>query len=224
MCGRYRLSAVERIEEQFEAEQTQELCPRYNIAPSQPVPIVRQQGPRRSVAVVRWGLVPFWAKDGSIGYKMINARSETVMQRPAFRNCFFTRRCLIPADGFYEWSKLQKEKRPFHLGMTDNSVFAFAGLWDSWRAPDGIPLESCTILTTTPNSLVADLHNRMPVILPRDQYEMWLSAPPSDAARLANVLKPFDSSLMKRYEVSSLINSPKNDSADCVVPVQSVRY
>jgi putative SOS response-associated peptidase YedK len=219
MCGRYRLSAVERIEERFEAEQTSELHPRYNIAPSQPVPIIRQEDGRRSIAVVRWGLVPFWAKDVSIGYKMINARSETVMEKPAFRNCFRTRRCLVPADGFYEWSKLQREKRPFHLGMADDSIFAFAGLWDSWKTPDGSPLESCTILTTTPNSLVADLHNRMPVILPREQYEAWLTPQPCDIATLGALLLPFDASLMKRYEVGSFVNNPKNESPDCMMPV-----
>jgi putative SOS response-associated peptidase YedK len=220
MCGRYRLSAVERIEEQFEAEQISEFRPRYNIAPSQPVPIVREEAGRRTVAVARWGLVPFWAKDVSIGYKMINARSETVIQKPAFRDCFRARRCLIPADGFYEWSKLQREKRPFHLGMNDDSLFAFAGLWDSWKSADRTPVDTCTILTTTPNSLIADLHNRMPVILPREHYEAWLAAPPSEIASLVNLLLPFDASLMKRYEVASFVNNPRNDSIECVTPMR----
>jgi putative SOS response-associated peptidase YedK len=166
--------------------------------------------------------VPFWAKDVSIGYKMINARSETVMQKPAFRNCFRSRRCLIPADGFYEWSKLHKVKRPFHLGMSDDSLFAFAGLWDSWKSPDGTALETCTILTTSPNALVADLHNRMPVILPREHYEEWLTAPPPDAAKLVELFQPFEATLMKCYEISPFINSPKNDTADCITPVEAV--
>jgi putative SOS response-associated peptidase YedK len=144
MCGRYRLSAVERFEERFETEELEQaLNPRYNIAPSQPVPIIRQDDGRRFVALVRWGLVPFWAKDVSIGFKMINARSETAMQKPAFRECFAKRRCLIPADGFYEWSKPQKVKRPFHFGMADGSVFAFAGMWDSWKSLDGKVIEFC---------------------------------------------------------------------------------
>jgi putative SOS response-associated peptidase YedK len=219
MCGRYRLSAVERIEGHFEAEQTAELRPRYNIAPSQPVPIVRQEDDRRRISLVRWGLVPSWAKDVSIGYKLINARSETVLQKPAFRGCFPKRRCLIQADGFYEWMKAGASKRPFHLGMKDDSLFAFAGLWDCWQPPDGVPVESCTILTTTANSLVADLHDRMPVILPREHYEAWLAAPPSEASRLLDLLVPFDASVMRRYEVSPLVNSPKNDSPDCVAPL-----
>jgi putative SOS response-associated peptidase YedK len=217
MCGRYRLSTVERFEERFETEELEQaLNPRYNVAPSQPVPIIRQDDGRRFVALVRWGLVPFWAKDVSIGFKMINARGETAMQKPAFRQCFAKRRCLIPADGFNEWSKLQKVKRPFHFGMADDSVFAFAGLWDSWKSSDGQITESCTILTTTPNTLVSDLHDRMPVILPREQYEKWLAASALEASRL---LRPFNAALMRRYEISSLVNSPKNDSADCIAPV-----
>lgn len=171
----------------------------------------------RNVSLARWGLVPFWAKDASISYKLINARGETAAQKPAFRQSFAMRRCLVPADGFYEWSKLQKIKRPFHLGMSDDSLFAFAGVWDAWRSPEGNVLESCTILTTTPNSLVSDLHDRMPVIIPREYYEQWLRAPASEAAKL---LQPFDAALMRRYEVSSLVNNPKNESADCIIPVE----
>lgn len=219
MCGRYRLSAVERIEERFEAETMAELRPRYNIAPSQPVPIIRQDAGRRTVSLVRWGLVPFWAKDMSIGFKMINARSETVLQKPAFRGCFAKRRCLIPADGFYEWMKSGARKRPFHFGMRDDSLFAFAGLWDSWRSPDSTAVESCTILTTAANGLVADLHNRMPVILPREHYETWLAAPPSEASGLVDLLVPFEAGLMRRYELCPLVNKPANDTAECIVPI-----
>jgi putative SOS response-associated peptidase YedK len=218
MCGRYRLSAVERIEERFEAEQMEELQPRYNIAPSQPVPITRQENGRRTVNIARWGLVPFWAKEASIGYKMINARSETVLTRPAFRDCFAKRRCLIPADGFYEWMKASPRKRPFHFGMRDDSLFAFAGLWDRWTSPDGPAVQSCTILTTAANSLVADLHNRMPVILPREHYDRWLSASVTQARDL---LVPFEADLMRRYEVSYLVSSPQNEGADRIVPLSS---
>lgn len=218
MCGRYRLSAVERVEERFETEQIDEvLHPRYNIAPSQEVPISRQADDRRSVSFARWGLVPFWAKDASVGYKLINARAETAAQKPAFRQSFAMRRCLIPADGFYEWSKLQKIKRPFLLGMSDDSLFGFAGLWDVWRSPEGNLLESCTILTTTPNTLVSDLHSRMPVIIPREHYEKWLAAPAPEVAKL---LLPFNAGLMRRYEISSLVNNPKNENPDCITPAE----
>ena len=220
MCGRYRLTQVERIEHALEPEQMFGLSPRYNIAPSQLVPIVRQEDGRRILCMVRRGLVPFWAKDASIGYKMINARSETAITKPAFRQCFRTRRCLIPADGFYEWVRLQPKKRPFHFGMKDGSLFAFAGLWDSWKSSDSAAVESCTILTTTANSLV-DLHDRMPVILPRHHYETWLAAQPSEASRLVDLLVPFEADLMRRYEVSPLVNKPENDSPDCVAPVSA---
>lgn len=166
--------------------------------------------------MARWGLVPFWAKDPSIGYKMINARSETVAQKPAFKQSFARRRCLIPADSFYEWMKDGPRKRLFNIGMKDDSVFAFAGLWDSWEPPDGPPVESCTILTTAANSLVSALHDRMPVILPPEHYEAWLNAPASEAS---SSLLPVDPALLKRYEVSLLVNNPKNDSPECLAPL-----
>jgi len=169
MCSRYRLSSTEEeVAEFFEAEPMEELLPRYNIAPSQPVPVIRQVGSRRAIRMVRWGLVPFWAKDLSIGLRLINARSETVLDKPSFRDSFAERRCLVPANGFYEWKKTGERKQPFHFGIKDGSLFAFAGLWDYW-SPDGTVLESCTILTTTPNALLQDVHDRMPVILHRHQ-------------------------------------------------------
>lgn len=217
MCGRYRLTAVDRIRERLGLEDSEvELRPRYNIAPSQPVPIVRQFDGLRILSMARWGLVPHWAKDVSIGYKMINARSETAIQKPAFKQSFARRRCLIPADSFYEWKKDGKVKHAFNIGMKDDSVFAFAGLWDSWETPENLPLESCTILTTKANSLVSVLHDRMPVIVPSEHYEAWLNAPASEASSL---LLPFDPALMKQYEVSSFVNNPKNDSSECIVPV-----
>jgi putative SOS response-associated peptidase YedK len=219
MCGRYRLSQVERIEHALEPEQMFGLTPRYNIAPTQPVPIVRQDDARRTLAMVRWGLVPFWAKDVCAGSRMINARSETVLEKPTFRDCFAKRRCLIPADGFYEWMKTGARRRPFHFGMKDDSLFAFAGLWDCWKPSDSVAVESCTILTITANTLVADLHDRMPVILPREHYAVWLGAPPSEAPKVVDLLVPFDPGLMRRYEVSPLVNKPGNDSPDCIVPL-----
>lgn len=215
MCGRYRLSRAEKLAEYFEAEQTEELSPRYNIAPSQPIPVVRKVGPERVISMLRWGLVPFWAKDISIGNKMINSRSETVLEKPAFRDCFQGRRCLIPADGFYEWRKIGKSKQPFHFGMKDDSLFAFAGLWDCWKSPEGKLIESCSILTTTPNELLKGVHDRMPVILHRNHFETWLTAPPSESKALSELLVPYETELMRRYEVSQLVNSPLNDVPAC---------
>jgi putative SOS response-associated peptidase YedK len=215
MCGRYRLSRADKLAEYFEAEQSEELSPRYNIAPTQPIPAVRKDGSGRVISMLRWGLVPSWATDISIGNKMINCRSETVLEKPAFRESFHKRRCLIPADGFYEWKKIGKSKQPFHFGMKDDSLFAFAGIWDGWKSPEGKLVESCSILTSTPNELLKDVHDRMPVILHRNHYETWLTAPPSESKTLAELLVPYETELMRRYEVSQLVNSPKNDVPAC---------
>jgi len=220
MCGRYRLSSTEEeVAEFFEAEPMEELHPRYNIAPSQPVPVIRQVGSGLAISMVRWGLVPFWAKDASIGSRLINGRSETVLDKPSFREPFAERRCLVPANGFYEWKKAGRHKQPFHFGMKDGSLFAFAGLWDHWKLPDGTVLESCTILTTTLNELLQDIHDRMPVILHRDHYDTWLTAPPAERRKLTETLVPFKAELMTCYEVSSMVNSPRNDTPACAEQV-----
>ena len=221
MCGRYRLSRRKQVvEEYFEsASEEEEWSPRYNIAPTQPVAAIRQVGRSRVLSMMRWGLIPSWASDVSIGNRLINGRSETVLEKPAFRESFRTRRCLIPADGFYEWKKTGKEKQPFHFGMKDDSLFAFAGVWDRWRSPGGQMLESCSILTTAANELLDDVHDRMPVILPRRHHETWLSAPAAEAQRLAELLVPFDASYMKRYAVSSLVNKPQNETPECAQEV-----
>jgi len=222
MCGRYRLSSTEEeVAEFFEAEPIEELHPRYNIAPSQPVPVIRQVGRGRAISLVRWGLVPFWAKDSSIGSRLINGRSETVLDKPSFREPFAQRRCLVPADGFYEWKKAGQRKQPFHFGMKDGSLFAVAGLWDRWQSPDGTVLESCTILTTTPNELLQDVHDRMPVILHRNHHDTWLTAPPAERRRLGELLVPFEARLMTRYEVNSIVNSPRNDTPACAERIVS---
>ncbi len=208
------------VEEYFEsAGEEEEWSPRYNIAPTQPVATVRQVGTSRILSTMRWGLVPSWASDISIGNRLINGRSETVLEKPAFRDSFRTRRCLIPADGFYEWRKAGREKQPFHFGMKDDSLFAFAGVWDRWKSPSGHVLESCAILTTSPSELLADVHDRMPVILPQRHYELWLTAPAAEAERLADLLVPFPASLMKRYAVSSLVNQAQNDVPECAQEV-----
>jgi putative SOS response-associated peptidase YedK len=229
MCGRYRLSRRKQVvEEYFESasesisegiSEDEEWSPRYNIAPTQPVATVRQAGASRMLSMMRWGLVPSWASDISVGARHINGRSETVLEKPPFRDSFHARRCLIPADGFYEWKKSGKQRQPFHFGMRDDSLFAFAGVWDRWKSPAGQVLESCSILTTAPNELLKDVHDRMPVILPRRHYQAWLTAPATEAERLADLLVPFDASLMRRYAVSALVNNAQNEMPECAVEV-----
>ncbi len=224
MCGRYRLSRRKpMIEEYFDTENEVDWEPRYNIAPSQPVAIIRQDPskPERHFTLARWGLIPSWARDASIGFKTINARAETVASKPAFRDGFVRRRCLLPADGFFEWSRRGKEKQPFHFGMQDDSLFAFAGLWDRWKDPEGALIESCTILTTTPNALLTDVHDRMPVILRPENYDLWLDPGFNDVKALAELLAPFDASQMKSFPVSTRVNAVANDNPDCSAPWQS---
>lgn len=221
MCGRYRLSRTERYYLEKFGVSVEDFNPRFNISPSQSVHAVVSHDGERKLTQQRWGLIPFWAKDPKIGYKMINARSETIFEKPAFRDAFKKRRCLIPADGFYEWKKEGKAKQPFHFGMKDDSVFAFAGIWEHWKAPTGETVESCSILTTTPNELVTDIHDRMPVILPAAQYELWLTAEPARAEQLLDLLVPYAADGMRRYPVSSLVNSPKNDLAECAKAVSA---
>src|SRR5215471_2740191 len=178
MCGRYRLTAKERyLRDHFGLDDDPSWTPRWNIAPTQQIATIRQHQsePKRSFGLMRWGLIPYWAKEASIGQKTINAMSETAAGKPAFRDAMRWRRCLIPADGFYEWKRFgSKEKQPYNFGMADDSAFAFAGLWERWRGEDNKVVETCTILTTEPNSLVADIHDRMPVILRPDDYDLWL--------------------------------------------------
>jgi len=162
MCGRYRLSRS-ILAEHFDVEPDDDWVPRHNIAPTQNIPVIRQhpEQPKRFGSRTRWGLIPFWAQDASIGFKMINARAETVATKPAFREVIRKRHCLVPADGFYEWKREGKTKQPFHFGMRDDSLFAFAGIWDRWKNPLGEVIETCSVLTTTPNVLLADVHDRM---------------------------------------------------------------
>ena len=213
MCGRYRLTRADRLAEKFDADLAEELHPRYNIAPTQPIPVVRANGSGRLIASMRWGLIPNWAKDASMS--QINARSETLLEKPAFKESFERRRCLIPADGFYEWKRSGKSKQPFHFGMKDDSVFAFAGIWDRWKASQGQVIESCAILTTSPNELLRDVHDRMPVIMKVEKYQEWLEAPASECALLTHLLSPFEAAMMKRFPVSSAVNDPLNDTPMC---------
>ena len=225
MCGRYRLSRRKQlIQEYFDTADEVDWEPRYNIAPSQSVCIIRQDPakPERRFSLARWGLIPYWAKDASIGYKLINARSETVASKPAFREAFESRRCLIPADGFYEWKRVGTAKQPFHFGLQDDSLFAFAGLGDRWKDASGQVVETCSILTTTPNALLADAHDRMPVILSPEHYDLWLDPGFGRADALKEMLNPFDATLMRRYPVSTRVNFVKNDDPECAAALEAV--
>ena len=215
MCGRYRLTRAEKMAEKFEAECGDELRPRYNIAPTQQVPVVRATNSGRVISSMRWGLIPSWAKDSSTA--QINARSETLFEKPTFKESLERRRCLIPADGFYEWRRSGNTKQPFHFGMKDESLFAFAGIWDRWQAPTGPVVHSCAILTTSANELLSDVHDRMPVILHPNHYHAWLTAPELKSHHYAHILVPFDPALMKKFPVSSLVNDPENDVPACAV-------
>jgi putative SOS response-associated peptidase YedK len=219
MCGRYRLTAKERyLRDHFGLEEDPTWTPRWNIAPTQLVPIVRRKTPssRRSFNLVRWGLIPSWAKDRSIATKTMNAMSETAADKPAFRDSLRLRRCLIPADSFYEWqSNGSKHKQPFSIGMADDSTFAIAGLWESWTDPAGDVVETCTILTTAANALVVDVHNRMPVILPVEDYAGWLDPSINNPSLIGAFFKPYDPARMKKYPVSTRVNRPENDDHDC---------
>jgi putative SOS response-associated peptidase YedK len=226
MCGRYRLTAKERWLSEFFKIPAEDIewAARWNIAPTDDVATVRQdrKEPRRVFAKMRWGLVPYWAKDLSIGAKMINAVCETAAEKPAFRESMKRRRCLVPADGFYEWKKLgDKKKQAYNIGMKDDGLFAFAGLWDRWKDPSGKPVESCTILTTDANALLKDIHDRMPVILKPEDYDLWLDPGLTDPKQVEQLLKPFDPRLMRVYPVSSAVNKVENDGPQCAQEVNA---
>jgi putative SOS response-associated peptidase YedK len=225
MCGRYRLTAKERyLRNHFSLDDDPAWQPRWNIAPTQLVAAIRQhpKEPQRIFGLMRWGLIPYWAKDQSFGLKTINAMSETAAEKPAFRDALKRRRCLIPADGFFEWKKTgPKAKQAYNFGLATGSVFAFAGLWDRWRDTNNNVLETCTILTTTPNSLVAEVHNRMPAILDPDDYERWLDPGITKPEAILDCLTPFDCTLMSKYPVSPRVNRPGNDDEECAREVSA---
>ena len=221
MCGRFTLTAdPDQLRAYFPGLAIpEELPPRYNIAPSQPVAVIPNDG-KGQLNFFVWGLIPSWAKDPKIGNRMINARAETLAEKPSFRAAFRRRRCLIPADGFYEWRQEpgQKRKTPMFIRLESGQPFALAGLWESWHAPDGSNILSCTIITTQPNDLVEKIHNRMPVILPPESYSLWLEPGEADPERLQALLKPYPASEMMAYPVSTLVNNPSNDLAACIAP------
>jgi putative SOS response-associated peptidase YedK len=219
MCGRYRLSRRKQIiEEHFDtAHWDDDWSPRYNIAPTQPVPVIRQhpKEPIRQLSNMRWGLIPFWSQSPVIAASTINARSETAATKPAFRDPLRFRRCLIPADGFYEWKRAGTAKQPFCFEINDGELFAFAGLWDGWRNAEGQWIKSCSILTTIPNSVTRVVHDRMPVILHPDNYDLWLDPGMSDVQTASELLKPYDACSMRSYPVSERINRVENDNEEC---------
>jgi putative SOS response-associated peptidase YedK len=224
MCGRYRLSRRKQIIEEYFASVSGEddWSPRYNVAPTQPVPIIRQNPkvPGWELLLVRWGLIPSWAKDSSAAAKMINARSETASTKPAFRDALKFRRYLIPADGFYEWQRTGKAKQPYCFEIAEGQLCAFAGIWDCWQDPTGKAVETCSILTTTPNAVTSAIHDCRPVILDLDSYDLWLDPEMRDVAVASELLKPYDARLMRCYPVGTRINPVANDDQECAKPVE----
>jgi len=220
MCGRFSLGATIRVGQLFDLPNWPDTPPRYNIAPSQEIPAVIQNRETgvREFRPFRWGLVPSWAKDPAIGNRMINARSETAAGKPAFRKSLRERRCLILADGFYEWQRDGSRKRPYYIRLRACEPFAFAGLWDHWAPADGQPLETCTIVTTTPNELVQPIHDRMPVILPSSAYRLWLDPAVRDVGPVQALLKPYPADEMIAYPVSTRVNNPAYDTPECIAP------
>jgi putative SOS response-associated peptidase YedK len=225
MCGRFALiSNSEQLAENYGLIETEIAAlppsvPRYNIAPTQPVAAIRlnANSKKRELTFFQWGLVPSWAKDIKMGSRLINARSETVAEKPSFRTAFKRRRCVIPADGFFEWQQLQNRKQPLYIHAVDGKPFSFAGLWEVWRTVDGDELQTCTILTTTPNELMTPIHNRMPVIIEPEDIDMWLE--PGDAPDQAmHLFRPYPAEKMAAYPVSTFVNNPRNDAQQCITP------
>jgi putative SOS response-associated peptidase YedK len=221
MCGRFTSTvSAGLLADLFEIDNMPDVQPRYNIAPTQPVLIIRTSADdNREAASVHWGLIPSWAKDRKMAARMINARGETVATKPSFRNAARNRRCLIPADGFYEWQKLGDRKQPHHIRFTDRKPFAFAGLWERWYEEEGEPVDSCTIITTSPNELVARIHDRMPVILDPRDYSEWLEPIRLPDARLGELLVPHTPENMEAIAVNPMVGNPRNDLPECIEPL-----
>ena len=223
MCGRFTLTATpDELQRAFPwlilPEADEALPPRYNIAPSQPIPVVPNTGENRLDYFV-WGLIPFWAKDPKIGNRLINARSETLAEKPSFKAAYKYRRCLVLADGFYEWEK--ETRRPHYARMKSGDPFAFAAIWERLQSPDGSEILSSAIITTAPNEVIAPVHNRMPVILSPQDYHRWLTPGEVAAGELDPLLKPHPSEGMEIYPVSTVVNNPRNDHAACIRPLEA---
>ncbi len=230
MCGRFSLSALpEEVRELFRMDAAPPITPRYNIAPTQRITAVRvnPESLQREWAMLRWGLVPFWAKGPDIGNRMINARAETIAEKPSFRKAFRSRRCLIPADGYYEWKKEEGVKQPYHFRLKEGGAFAFAGIWEQWRGaeeapeevPEEAPLETCAIITTESNERIRDIHHRMPVILAPGDFDLWLSADEKQADTLQFLFRPLDAERVVFHRVSGKVNRAGFEDAECVAPI-----
>lgn len=222
MCGRFANAIPPKvIAEYFSLSDLPLFPPHWNIAPSQTVPILRQEHMgNRELIMARWGLVPHWAKDIAIGNRLINARSETAHEKPAFRKSIRSRRCIIPANGFFEWAKKSKSKMPYYFSMKDDTPMAMAGIWDSWETPEGINLESFSILTTGANSLLAPIHDRMPVVCNPADFDLWLDRSMNIPEKLIPILQPYPSELLQSWPVLTTVNNPRNDTKECILPVQ----
>jgi putative SOS response-associated peptidase YedK len=222
MCGRFTLKAVpEALEQMFPLFEGIDITPQYNVAPSQGVLVVRLREDGKPEAVrLRWGLIPSWADDAKIGYRLINARIETVREKPAFRSAFKKRHCLVLADGFYEWQKRDGAKQPYHIRLSDGRPFAFAGLWERWEKGPA-PVESCTILTTEANALVRPIHDRMPLMLDSRDHGVWLDAAASQQGDVLDMVHPCSPDEMTAIPVSARVNSPRNNDDSCLTPVET---
>ncbi|MGL5060740.1 MAG: SOS response-associated peptidase [Microcoleus sp.] len=223
MCGRFTLNTSGQIlAEFFKLAEIPDIKPRYNISPSQSIATVTvsPEKMQRQFQFMRWGLIPSWAKDAKIGNQMINARSETVAEKPAFRSAIKHRRCLIIADGFYEWQQQGKTKQPYYFQMADSKPFAFAGLWENWESPEGENIASCTIITTAANETVKPVHDRMPVIIPDSNWEQWLDPAIDKSQQVLPLLKAYDAAAMKASAVSAIVNNPKIESPECIQTIE----
>jgi putative SOS response-associated peptidase YedK len=211
---------MQAIEDEFSIEESEiTIEPRYNIAPTQNIAVIIQDKGRK-LTTFRWGLIPSWVKDPAIGNNLINARSETLLEKPSFKNAFKKRRCLIIADGFFEWKKSGQEKIPMYIHLKTEKPFAFAGIWETWKSPDGKAVHSCAIITTVPNELMLAIHNRMPVILAKKDEATWIDIPNPAENNLIDLLKPYPAEAMTAYQVSKIVNSSHNDVLTCIKPVK----
>ncbi|MBP1992756.1 SOS response-associated peptidase [Paenibacillus eucommiae] len=222
MCGRYTLIVtIEELMLRYLANLSnpQHIIPRYNIAPMQEIMAVIHDGERNRLGQMKWGLVPSWAKDAKIGSKMINARAETILEKASFKQLVSRKRCIIPADGFYEWKKEGNTKQPMRIVLKNESVFSFAGLYDTWINPEGHKVSTCTIITTTPNSLMQDIHERMPVILRQEAEQLWLQRNNQNVQQLLELLQPYPADEMSAYPVSAKVGNVKHDFKECIEPL-----
>jgi putative SOS response-associated peptidase YedK len=224
MCGRFALYTDPiALAKKFQTENLLDLQPSYNVAPSQTIPIIRNEQGHRLFALAKWGLIPSWAKDIKIGYNTINARADTVAEKPSFRSAFQHRRCLIPADGYFEWQETvgSKTKQPWYISLKSQEPIALAGLWEHWQGKDGSVIESCTIIVTAGNELMQPIHDRMPVILSPKTWDTWLDTTNNNKQGLQTLLTQYPSDEMTAWRVSTQVNSPRHNDRNCIIPLMS---